>query len=61
VVPLGHPETGAGGAAKRTNTMLVELGLVMLAGSVLAMGLAVRQRREVLAAEDGVGAHRARP
>ncbi|UZJ24796.1 ice-binding family protein [Rhodococcus antarcticus] len=61
VVPLGHPETGAGGAANRTNTMLVELGLVMLAGSVLAMGLAVRQRREVLAAEDGVGAHRARP
>lgn len=60
VVPTGHPETGVGGAAHPMNTLLVELGSLALAGSVAAMGLALRRRRQALTGEGGMGAHRVR-
>lgn len=54
VIPVGHPETGAGGASHSGNSVLVALGGLALVGTGVAMSQAIRRRR-VLPARDGLG------
>jgi hypothetical protein len=55
VIPVGAPETGAGGAARSgDNVLLVALGGAALFGAIAATGLAIRRRR-VLFTRDGRG------
>ena len=53
VVPGGHPATGAGGASRSGDSVLVALGGLALVGAVVAMGLAIRRPR-ALPARDGL-------
>jgi len=45
VIPLGHPETGAGGASHSRNNTLIGLGVLALAGAGVAMIPDTRRRR----------------
>ena len=45
VIPLGHPETGAGGASHSRNNTLIGLGALALAGAGVAMIPDTRRRR----------------
>ena len=47
VIPSGHPQTGAGGAAHSSNSVLLAIGAIALVGAAAAMGLAMRRRREL--------------
>ncbi len=45
VIPLGHPETGAGGASHSSNNTLIGLGALALVGAGVAMIPDTRRRR----------------
>jgi hypothetical protein len=45
IIPLGHPETGAGGASHAVDEGLIGLGGLALAGAVVTTGVALRRRR----------------
>ena len=47
VIPLGHPETGAGGASHARNNALIGLGGLALVGAGAAMVADIRRRRRV--------------
>ena len=52
-IPLGAPQTGAGGASHSDDSAWVALGILALVGAGAAMSLALRRRR-VLAGRDGL-------
>ena len=58
VIPLGHPETGAGGASHARNNLLVALGVIALMGAAGAM--VPDFRRRVSPSGEAAGRHRAR-
>jgi hypothetical protein len=45
VIPVGHPETGAGGASHSGDTVLLAVGAIALVGACAAAGQAVRRQR----------------
>ena len=53
IIPLGAPQTGAGGSSRSDNGALVALGVLALVGAGATMSLALRRRR-VLAGRDGL-------
>ena len=53
IIPLGAPQTGAGGASHAPDGVLVALGGVALIGAFVAMSQAIRRRR-VLRTNDGL-------
>jgi len=57
VIPLGHPETGAGGASHSRDNTLIGLGALALAGAGVAMIPDTRRRR--LSSQGPGGRHQA--
>ena len=57
VIPLGHPETGAGGASHSRNNTLIGLGALALVGAGVAMIPDTRRRR--LSSQGPGGRHQA--
>ncbi len=57
VIPLGHPETGAGGASHSRNNTLIGLGVLALVGAGVAMIPDTRRRR--LSSQGPGGRHQA--
>jgi len=53
VIPSGHPQTGAGGTFHAGSGIVTVIGVVALIGAVLAMGQAVRRRRDSAAVNAG--------
>ena len=56
VIPLGAPQTGAGGASRSDDSVWIALGVLALVGAGAAMSVALRRRR-VLAARGGFDRH----
>jgi hypothetical protein len=54
IIPVGAPQTGAGGASHAPDSVLVALGGIALIGAGVAMGQAIRRRR-LLHTTDGLG------
>jgi hypothetical protein len=53
VLPVGAPSTGLGGAARSgDNELMVVLGAALLFAAVVATGLAMRRRRDLIASSD---------
>ena len=55
IIPLGHPETGAGGASHAVDVGLLAWGGLALAGAAGTMCAAVRRRRATVAGHDSRG------
>ncbi len=51
VIPAGHPQTGGGGTFQSGSGIATVIGVVALLGAVLAMGQAMRRRRDNAAVE----------